>query len=178
MHPAKDDLDFSYVNSRLSYDKTTGILTWKDSRKKEFIGRIAGYTLVDGGIAVKIDKKLYKAHRLAWLLYYGQWPNGDLDHIDGNRANNKINNLRIASIRQNGQNRKENRNKPCGTRRSFNKWHATITINKKRVFLGSYDTELEAHNAYLSALKSYNVEPYYGVDFNGKKTLQATPRFA
>jgi hypothetical protein len=91
------------------------------------------------------------------LWIYGSFPNGVIDHIDGNPSNNRINNLRDVSARQNGQNRKEHRNgKLVGT--SYNKrdsiYQARISLNGKSKNLGSFKTEIEAHEAYIKHLTS------------------------
>lgn len=109
-----------------------------------------------GYCVVKINKKQYLVHRLIWLYVYGKWPSCQIDHIDGNRSNNNINNLREVSIQGNGRNRIEHRNGHLlGTtyRKDLKKWYSQIQIEKKKVFLGSYNTQQEAHKAYLEKLQ-------------------------
>ena len=80
----------------MSYDPETGVLTWrkKTGRKgRVVVGRAAGNYDPDGYICVRIDRKNYKAHRLAWLYVYGTWPDNRIDHIDGIKDNNAITNL-------------------------------------------------------------------------------------
>src|SRR5512135_183213 len=89
----------------ISYDCDTGLITWKVSRGKAKSGDIAGYVNGEGYICIKIKGKMYLAHRLAWLMNYGEWPNGIIDHIDHNKQNNSLENLRDVSFSINGQNK-------------------------------------------------------------------------
>lgn len=94
-------------------------------------------------------------HRLAWYLYYGDLPINSIDHIDGNKSNNRIDNLRDVTNQQNHWNRTTA--KGYYLHKSVNKFCATITINKKNKHLGCFNTEQDAHNAYLKAKETYHV---------------------
>lgn len=96
-----------------------------------------------------------RGHRLAWFLYYGCLPKNQIDHIDGNRLNNKINNLRDVTHQQNHMNRTTA--KGYSWSKSKNKFIAYININKNTKHLGYYTTEQEARNAYLKAKEIYHV---------------------
>lgn len=92
----------------LHYNPNTGIFTWiklssKYSRIK--IGQKAGCNNGAGYICIEINNKNYKAHRLAWYLYYGTWPKGQIDHINGVKEDNRINNLRDVTSSTNSKNR-------------------------------------------------------------------------
>ncbi len=94
-------------------------------------------------------------HRLAWYLHYGHLPINSIDHIDGNRSNNKIDNLRDVTSQQNHWNRTTA--KGYSWDKSANKFCAHIGINGKRKHLGLFHTEQEARNAYLKAKETYHV---------------------
>lgn len=87
----------------LSYNRSTGQFTWKESRGSVAAGTPAG-TPKDGYLVIRIDKALYRAHRLAWLYETGEFPEGHLDHENNNRAINVFDNLRSADFKQNGAN--------------------------------------------------------------------------
>lgn len=87
----------------LSYDPGTGIFHWRPGTRRE--GFVAGTIVSEGYISIGIDRRCYKAHRLAWLYFHGIWPSAVVDHIDGDTSNNRIENLRDVTHAQNGLNR-------------------------------------------------------------------------
>lgn len=95
-----------------------------------------------------------RGHRLAWYLCYGELPKNFIDHIDGDRANNKISNLRDVTHQQNQWN--QTKAKGYFWSKQFERWTSQITVNNKRIFLGRYDTEEEASNAYKRAKTKYH----------------------
>lgn len=139
----------------LDYDSNTGIFTWK--KKSTAASRIAIGSFAGGAnpkygyIEITINRVLYKAHRLAWLYVYGTWPKNQIDHINGIRTDNRIENLRDVTRRKNQQNRPEHRRGHLvGTsfRKDLKQWQATIVINKKKYHIGYYKTANKAHDAY------------------------------
>jgi len=149
------------IIENLEYQKETGKLFWKKTRGDGYKGSEAGYLRTDGYIVICIAKTLVRAHRVAWFLHYGKWPENEIDHIDGNPANNKIENLRDVLHRANLTNMKLHREgRLVGT--IFNKksiknpWGARIKINGRRVYLGHFPTEQEAHQAYIKAYQEVN----------------------
>ena len=172
-HPMRTDLIAEHVRSILDYDPETGVFTWKtrpasmfrDGRKSaeheasiwnaKWAGSTAG-TLQKGYCRISVHARRHSAHRLAWLLVHGEWPDGDVDHIDGNRLNNRIANLRLATRSQNLANaRKSNRNtsglKGVSWNKKSQRWMAQICADNHRLYLGLFDTPEEAHAAYLAA---------------------------
>ena len=139
----------------LQYDPNTGEFRWKvDCSTKCRKGAIAGSYTGHGYRRIRIDKKEYRAHRLAWLYMTGNWPKDQLDHINGIRDDNCWTNLREASHSENAQNRK------CAgvtLDKRHNKWQAKIGIGKKYKHIGLYTTKEEAHAAYLEAKKQLHV---------------------
>jgi len=128
----------------------------------------AGYCIVKAG------GKRYYYHRLVWQLYYNKMipENYEIDHIDGNKLNNKIENLRIVSSRENKQNQVVHRNGHlygCYFSKKTGKWVALIRINGKRINLGAYSTELHAHNIYKIACSI--ISKYDGNNVKFRKTI-------
>jgi hypothetical protein len=143
--------------SDLNYDPETGEFAWtisKPSRTKK-PGR-AGTIRKNGYVSLSIQGRQYYGHRLAWLYVYGEWPKGDIDHIDGNPSNNRISNLRDVSTAMNSQNqRRANAVNTTGFQgvwapNAKNKGYvAYVNVNGVRHRAGSFATPEEAHSAYL-----------------------------
>jgi hypothetical protein len=115
------------------------------------MGAIVGCRMKHGYISIRLDDTLHYAHRLAWLYVYGKWPVNQIDHIDGNRANNAVANLREVSNAENAQNRRKSRSKSgfLGVRKENSKWLAEIKVNYKPIRIGLFSTPEEAHEAYI-----------------------------
>jgi hypothetical protein len=149
----KVELTQEILKSVLAYDKDTGVFTWVLSvGRKIKVGGVAGGVNSEGYCKIRINAKQYSAHRLAWLYVHGKWPDSQIDHINGIRADNRIENLRDISPRENQQNGLCHRNGHlAGTsfRKTRRKWLAHIQVNKKLIHLGYFDTEIEAHQAYI-----------------------------
>ena len=155
--PCKYEISQEELKKYLKYDSETGIFIWVmlPSRRVKRESQ-AGYKNKLGYIEIRFKGDLYLAHRLAWFLHFKEWPKGQIDHIDGNPTNNRISNLRDVDERANHQNQKKHRNgNKVGA--SFNnlqkKWTSFIYYERKAHYLGRFDTEQEAHEAYLKALK-------------------------
>ena len=145
----------------LDYDLNTGIFVWKVSlNRKIIIGSIAGCLDRFGYILIGINKKSYRAHRLAWLYVYGIWPINEIDHINGNTGDNKITNLRDVTCNINKQNRqfaqRNNKLGVLGVSPQGKLFRARITINRKYKHLGSFDTVESAHEKYLTEKRKYH----------------------
>jgi hypothetical protein len=116
-----------------------------------------------GHIYICIDKKRYLAHRLVWLWHHGFIPQDQIDHIDGNRANNKIENLRLATVTQNNQNSKLRITSKTGFKgvsyiSSRKKYWARVFAFKRQYSLGYFDTAEEAHEAYKIGATKHHKE--------------------
>jgi hypothetical protein len=149
-------IDAAAARSLLSYDEASGVLRWRTSSRGRKAGEIAGSVNRDGYRRIVIWGRSYKAHRLAWLCVYGEWPKERLDHRDGNTDNNAIGNLRLASHSQNLANSKLRRDNKVGLKgvsfqESTGRYQANINKDGKRYYLGSFATPEEAHGAYVCA---------------------------
>ena len=150
------------LKATLDYDAGTGVFLWKIRPSRAVkAGDVAGCTEKRiGYITIGIAGRIYKAHRLAWLYTHGEWPRGLIDHINGNKADNRICNLRNVFADGNSQNvRKPNvRNKSgfMGVIWFQNKWRASMSVNGKSKWLGDYSTPKEAHQVYLEAKRKYH----------------------
>jgi hypothetical protein len=142
----------------LSYDEDTGLFTW--SRNVSSTGRSGGVAgCVDkttGYRRVRLHKRLYHAHRLAWLYVHGEWPPYEVDHINGNRSDNRMANLRCATRVQNMHNNGRRIDNKSGFKGvcwypSRNKWLAKIQTYGRAKNLGYYDNKDDAIAAYKAA---------------------------
>lgn len=145
-------IGINFVRDILSYDSKTGVFVWKKrTSQRTFSGDIAGFIERFGYVVIKINRRKYRAHRLAWLLTYGSWPKEHIDHINGVRHDNRIENLREANDLQNAAN-SGNRIKRLGQPRCVykhcRKWKAVIRHNKKLHYIGVFSTPELASIAY------------------------------
>ncbi|MBP9804995.1 MAG: HNH endonuclease [Candidatus Accumulibacter sp.] len=151
-----------YLRSILRYDPETGLLYWVKPNplwRKGKPGQIAGCLHKSSGYWVlKIDGVDYRAHRIIWVMWYGVWPEREVDHEDGDRINNRIKNLRSATHLQNTANKKRRRKRryPKGVDRlPGGRFRAKICVQYKQISLGVFDTPEEAHAVYLERAKKY-----------------------
>jgi len=154
---ATTDLTAPRLREVLDYDKETGIFTWRlnvssTGRK----GAVAGCKTKAGYTLIRVGKKLYLAHRLAFLHVTGEFPCSLLDHQDMVKSNNAWNNLRESNKSQNGQNKltAQKNNKATGLLGVFwssqaNKWGAKVNLNRKQYHAGFHSTPELAHAAYV-----------------------------
>jgi hypothetical protein len=125
------------------YDYIDGSLYHKKRKQRIQPGQKAGTIDHYGYVAIHLNHKKYKEHHLVWAYHYDMYP-GMLDHIDGNKTNNQIHNLRIATPSQNQMNRKINKNNKTGVKGLYfrnNRWLAIIKFNKNRVGKSFKDKE-------------------------------------
>jgi hypothetical protein len=151
------ELTQSELKKHLSYDHETGVFLWIKSFHKRRIGMVAGSHDRDGYLSIKLHRKPYRAHRLAWLYVYGSQPTEQIDHRNGVRDDNRIANLREVTFAGNSQNqRKSHADSAHGligidklTHRNL--FRARINVRGKRRNLGYFRTADEAHAAYVAA---------------------------
>lgn len=144
----RNDLSPLYLRSKFDCDPEAGLLFHKS-------GKRAGCFHRSGYRHVKIDQVSYKEHRVLWALVYGEWPEGQIDHINGDKADNRITNLRDVGGTQNQINIDgPNSNNRSGYRGvSTTRWGyvAELQVRGKRNYLGLFSTPEDAANAYQRA---------------------------
>lgn len=152
----------SRLRELYEYDPNTGHLLSKLHKKS--VGWLRnGYLTVD--LYDQGKTKHFRVHRLIWMYVYGDWPKGEIDHINGIRSDNRISNLRDVTRIQNSQNKKvyltktelpKSGYKGVNWNRFTNKWVASIGNNKKSIHLGSFDDPQKAYLSYLEAAKKFH----------------------
>lgn len=154
----------SRLHELFTYEATTGFLVRKRPvRGPKCLHQHAGWKTKDGYIKVFIDGRPYHCHRLVWTYHNGEWPPASIDHVNGNRGDNRIENLRLATTAQNSRNRGATKANPTGLKgvsyyRRNGEWRAQITANGKKYWLGTYRTPHEAHAAYQAAAERLHGE--------------------
>lgn len=165
--PLTCDILRKFVN----YDPATGVLTWRlratrAAQPGSPIGTVVG-TLPDKGyIVITLFGVTYQAHRLAWLHYYGQFPDKQIDHIDHNRTNNSITNLRETSLHTNMKNKSlytTNTTGYSGVTAHGASWLARVGVNGTKVLLGTFRTFDEAVAARKAAEKLLDYHVNHGL---------------
>lgn len=131
-----------------------GDFYWAIRRGNIKAGSRAGCLTADGYICIRVDGGLYLSHRLVWLFHHGEFPEKGIDHIDGIKTNNAIENLRACDQSQNSQNRRTARRGHkvglLGVKASGRKFQARIQDRNGSIFIGTFKTAEEAHQAYLN----------------------------
>lgn len=132
-------------------------LTYKDGKLYRYGKPMPSYVDGDGYLVVKLAGRSFKQHRVIWYMHHKEWPNGDIDHINQDKQDNSIDNLRVVSKSLNSHNiRQSNKGSKSGYRGVYplkGKWAAKIEVAGERIYLGVYNTPEEAHDAYLKAKK-------------------------
>lgn len=138
----------------LHYNLETGVFTRLVSLSNAYKPGTQYQPNSHGYVTIRIDRKNHQAHRLAWLYVKGEWPEQEIDHINGVRGDNHWSNLREAKRSENAQNRTAyrcNATGLLGIQFTRGKWQAKIAVHKRQKYLGRYETPEEAHAAYLDA---------------------------
>ena len=158
------------VRELFHYEEDTGnlvrIKTVSRSPRSK-VGQRAGAKASHGYLATMVDGTHYLNHRLIWLYVHGKFPEEQLDHIDQDRLNNRLSNLRAVTHQENNKNRRRQSNNTsglCGVHLTKNtgKWEAHIKANGKKKHLGHFSDFFEACCARKSAENKYNFHPNHG----------------
>ena len=156
-------MDAEQLREILHYEAGTGVFTWRVKLNRQMIvGSVAGHK-AHGYIIIGIKGELYRAHRLAWLYQTGRWPDGDIDHKNGNKEDNQWENPREATRSQNMQNVGIKKNNKSGFKGVYKhtqvgRFVAQIRINGRKVHLGIFETAEEAGAAYAQAANQNHKE--------------------
>ena len=177
----EESLTQEYLKECLNYDPETGIFTWckrpehhcKDARASKiwntrYSNTKAGYINDQEYRVITIENSHFRAHRLAWLYVHGKWPKGQIDHIYGNRSDNRIKYLRDVTNQQNHQNMRRSSSNTSGQtgvhwRKETEKWVASIMVDYKSIGLGCFDVIEDAIMARKSAELKYGFHPNHGL---------------
>lgn len=148
------------IKQLFDYDAQAGHLYWRARGRGRVKTRPAGTLLSTGYIGVVVGKKRYLAHRICWVVQFGEWPSDQIDHINGNKADNRLCNLREATNFQNGKNTRTHINNTSGvcgvTYDKVNKrWRSLIKVNGKQIHLGRWPSFEEAVAARKEAESQY-----------------------
>ena len=156
-------LTHKFLLEQLSYNPVTGIFRWKVTRNRIQEGELAGSNTTRGYRTIKIKGESFKAHRLAWFYIYEVWPSGVIDHKNGIFDDNRISNLRDVPQVINTENKHKPRKRKTSSllgvsfMSKLNKFKAQICIRGKHKYLGVFNSEQEAHDAYMSEKRKSHV---------------------
>lgn len=156
------DLTPDYVRSILNYDQHTGVFTWKiwrggSAKQNSKAGKLER----SGYVRIRIGTKLYLGHRLAWFYTYGVWPLDCIDHVNRNRADNRLVNLRLATYSENAENGSVRVTNSSGVpgvswKKHQNKWRVYITKNYKQIHIGYFSDLNDAIQARINAISVHH----------------------
>lgn len=170
-----DKIPASLVSKLISYDPESGNLFWKErgidclpdwkypcDKKVEMFNKLhaGNQAFISGSLTGHKLGYIYGirfgAHRVAWAIHYGKWPDGEIDHINGDTSDNRICNLRDVSHHENMMNKRTTKRNKSGINgvswiKDRKKWYASIRYNGKTISLGKYDDKFEAARARKAA---------------------------
>lgn len=149
---AKANLSADRLRELLDYNLETGIFTWKVGR---YCGQRAGTVERSGYRRIRIANRCWKEHRLVWLYVHGAEPTETLDHINGDKTDNRVANLRPCSSAENQQNRrkasKRSKSGVLGVYQFRGLWLSRVSLGPQVKRLGSFRTVEQAQEAYIAA---------------------------
>ncbi len=147
------------LKKNFSYDAKSGDLIWIQIRRRgASVGDVAGWLSAEGYRCVTLRGCQYKVHQIAWVWMTGKWPKAAMDHINGDKSDNRFNNLREATREQNSYNVGPRKSNKIGLKgvsikkeRKSRPFVAQIQFKKRKISLGYFDSAEEAHAAYTKA---------------------------
>lgn len=174
------------LDELLELDALTGVLRWRPRAQgmfadsgtggakgacarwnARFAGKTVGGVLTKGYLMFRLFGQNVQAHRIVWALHHGEWPTGEIDHINHDRADNRPSNLRMTTSSGNARNRSlsTSRTLPMGVywREDRATWWASIKVNGKKHYLGSFATKSDAIRARKAAEKRFDFHENHGV---------------
>ena len=159
---ARDYLDVNMLKDELGYCGESGEFFWlKRKPGRRLSGKVGFIIKKTGYHSIEVFGKGYLSHRFAWAIHYGEWPKGEIDHINGDKADNKIQNLRCVSRSGNVQNVPKryggsSKYKGVSWHKRIKKWQARIRSNNIEKHLGYFDEEEKAYEVYVMYVKKYH----------------------
>jgi len=155
------------LKKALIYDPEIGVFTWRKRHAGRAAGVIAGTPDSRGYTLIQIYRGRYAAHRLVWLYVHGEWPEHEIDHINHDKADNRIANLRPVTKAENRKNMPLQRNNVSGIAgvhfdKGRNKWMTYIKISGKRKHLGRFDDFFDAVCVRKAAEVEYKFHENHG----------------
>ena len=181
--PAIREVNYTTLNDLLDYNPKTGDLVWKERPEHYFphpryktrwdakwAGKIAGSVFgyknsPNKYIRICIFKQNFRAHRIVWWMVTGEEPTKDIDHIDHDGLNNRFENLRLVSKKENQKNLSRNKNNTSGVtgvKKVRGKYHAVVQSDNRMIFLGSFDRFEDAVEARKEANTKYGFHENHG----------------
>lgn len=152
---SKSRISYERLRELVNYDPGTGIMTRKiRTSNRVHIGDVVGTIIGNGYWLARVDKHLAYNHQFAWLYAYGEWPESHIDHVNGDITDNRLVNLRLATVSQNQANKKRPSHNTSGYKGVWKKrqrWCAEIKKDGVKMYLGTFDDPLTAHAAYVQA---------------------------
>lgn len=154
------ELSAERVRYLFDYDKDRGVLVVRVSNSnRSTVGKVPSCNS-SGYVRIRVDTILYKRSRVIWLHQTGRWPINHIDHINGNRSDDRIENLRDVSRKTNQQNMRKAYSTSStgliGSHAHGQKYRAEISLNGKNVHLGVFETAINAHEAYVKAKREFH----------------------
>lgn len=152
------------LKHHLHYNPETGIFTRRvASSNSVHVGDVAGFKTDTGYLRISLLNREFRAHRLAWMYMYGDFPANDIDHVNGVRTDNRIANLREATRGENMFNTVASPKNKCGFKNVYwhkqrSKWCASCKVRGKKYSLGLHDTAEAAYAAYVEFAKQMHGE--------------------
>jgi HNH endonuclease len=161
-------LDIERIRLLLNYCPVTDKLSWKTRRNSQALqDQEAGYIAKEGYRVIGFDYKIYQAHRVAWAHYYGSFPAEDVDHINHNRSDNRIVNLREVNDLANLRNKSKSKVNSSGHtgvyKNSAGNWIARICVLHKQINLGTFSTKESAYEIRKAAELAFSFHPNHGI---------------
>lgn len=155
-----DELTHERLLSLLVYEPSTGVFRWKvHASSTRPMGSIAGSSEKRGYVQIRIDRRLYRAHRLAVFYVTGEWPPHSVDHKNVDKSDGRWDNLRLADKQGNSANTPATKRNVLGVKGvsvvPSGRFRALISANKRSIYLGTYDTAEQASEAYERAAKQH-----------------------